>query len=188
MMVWMLFGIAWKDKVLQCDELSLSSSISSAFIEAIEEWGRTDIHATGTRVSAVDFNGDLFIRKDDSGDNFDTDEKNSWLLRNTGAGRFEEVTEASGILQNRTRNTGRLDQVVAVADIDNDGWKDVYLGSTDYPGTRGLLYRQSYKGQFEPVPIDIGVDHTRLHCEAITDFDQGGDLDMVIGHFSRRRA
>ena len=71
-------------------------------------------------------------------------------------------------------------------DFDNDGWKDVYIGSTDYPDTRGLLYRQVSQGQFVPVPLDIGIDHPRSHGVAVADFDRDGDLDMVVGHSSGR--
>ena len=31
--------------------------------------------------------------------------------------------------------------------------------------------------EFEAVPVDAGVDHTRSHGAAIADFDRDGDLD-----------
>ena len=74
----------------------------------------------------------------------------------------------------------------ALFDFDNDGRLDVYIGSTDYPGTRGLLYHQLATGRFEPVPLADGIDHTRSHGVAIADFDRDGDLDVVVGH-SRAR-
>jgi enediyne biosynthesis protein E4 len=74
------------------------------------------------------------------------------------------------------------DITASVFDFDNDGWPDIYLGSTDYTGTRGLLYRQISPEQFELVPTDVGVDHRRSHGSAVADFDRDGDLDLVVGH------
>lgn len=78
------------------------------------------------------------------------------------------------------------DITAAVFDYDNDMLLDVLIGSTDYSGTRALLYRQVSPRQFEPVPIDLGIDHTRSHGVAVSDFDRDGDLDLLLGHSSGR--
>ena len=49
----------------------------------------------------------------------------------------------------------------AVFDFDNDGLLDIYISSSDYPGTRGLLFHQQEDGSFLPVPIEDGIDHLR---------------------------
>lgn len=78
------------------------------------------------------------------------------------------------------------DMTAAVFDFDNDGWPDVYLGSSDYPGTRGWLYHQVSAGLFEPVPITEGINHPRSHGVAVADFDRDGDLDVIVGHSNSR--
>lgn len=74
----------------------------------------------------------------------------------------------------------------SVLDFDNDGWLDLYLGNSDYPGNFGLLYHQVSPGQFEAVPLADGIDHHRSHGSAVADFDRDGDLDIVVGHSHSR--
>ncbi len=73
-----------------------------------------------------------------------------------------------------------------VFDFDNDGWPDVYIGSSDYEGCRGLLFHNQGDESFLPVPIEDGIDHTRSHGIAAADFDRDGDLDLVLGHSGSR--
>jgi hypothetical protein len=75
---------------------------------------------------------------------------------------------------------------LATLDFDNDGRRDVYVGASDYPGNRGLLFHQYGTLQFQPVSIEDGFEHNRSHGVVSADFDRDGDLDMVVGH-SRAR-
>jgi len=91
--------------------------------------------------------------------------------------------ERTGLARARDRvdwNDG--DMTAAVFDFDNDGRPDLYIGSSDYPGTRGHLFWQAEDGTFVPVPIDLGIDHRSSHGIAVADFDRDGDLDVVLGH------
>jgi hypothetical protein len=76
----------------------------------------------------------------------------------------------------------RGDMTGAVFDFDNDGWKDIYIGSSDYWGNHGLLFHQKGKQIFERLAPADYFQHNRAHGVAVADFDRDGDLDLVAGH------
>ena len=80
------------------------------------------------------------------------------------------------------------DMTAAVFDFDNDGWPDVYIGASDYPGNRGLLFHQegAAPGTFTELDTSEFFEHNRSHGVVAADIDLDGDLDMVVGH-SRAR-
>jgi hypothetical protein len=114
----------------------------------------------------------------------------SELLFNTGASdiTFERPgNDITGLTRTHAGVTWDDGDITgSVFDFDNDGWADVYIGSSDYPGTRGLLYHQASARQFESVLPEEGIDHPRSHGSAVADFDRDGDLDFVVGHSSMR--
>lgn len=123
----------------------------------------------------------------------------SEALVNTGEAdiRFERPgRDAVGTALNHPAN-GSWDEghiTAGVLDFDNDGRQDLYIGATDYPGNRGLLYHnvsadggRSGEGvRFEAVPTADFFEHNRSHGMAVADFDRDGDLDLMVGH-SRAR-
>jgi hypothetical protein len=114
----------------------------------------------------------------------------SELLFNTGAAdvAFERPgNAATGLTRELPSGSwDKGDMTNAVFDFDNDGWKDVFIGSSDYPGTRALLWHQSSPRRFSAVETSDFFEHTRSHGVAVADFDNDGDLDVVVGH-SRSR-
>jgi hypothetical protein len=75
-------------------------------------------------------------------------------------------------------NEGNMD--VAAFDVDNDGKKDIYLGSSDYPETYGLLYQQLDGGGFRDATKASGFAHYHAHGFAAVDIDGDGDLDLIV--------
>lgn len=111
------------------------------------------------------------------------------LLINDGSGTFERPgDEALGLAVDHSAEVlwdeGHMTN--AVFDFDNDGWPDVYIGASDYPGNHGLLFHQDSPLSFSEVPRADGVDHNRSHGVVFADFDRDGDLDLIVGH-SRAR-
>ncbi|TVR03876.1 MAG: CRTAC1 family protein [Deltaproteobacteria bacterium] len=121
-----------------------------------------------------------------AGDGSDVSE----LLLNTGEDpiRFERPgRDATGLDVPRIGTSwdeGHM--TAAVFDFDNDGWPDLYIGASDYPGNFGLLFHQDSPERFRPVPVSDGIDHHRSHGIAVADFNRNGRLDVVVGH-SRAR-
>ncbi|MDB4992843.1 MAG: ASPIC/UnbV protein, partial [Myxococcaceae bacterium] len=117
----------------------------------------------------------------------------SQILRNdmqkgAAAPSFTRLTqEATGLARPHTMtdwNEGDLD--VALFDFDNDGKKDIYLSSTDYPGTYGTLFHQKADGNFEDVGAAAGVRHYHAHGFAAVDIDNDGDLDLIVSTSTAR--
>ena len=116
----------------------------------------------------------------------------SELVINTGSADVvleRPGNETTGLTRERTLvgwNDG--DITGGVFDFDNDGWQDVYIGSTDYPGDRGLLFHQDAPLQFTEVAKTAGLENNRSHGMAIADFDRDGDVDVIVGHSRARCA
>ena len=73
----------------------------------------------------------------------------SALYRNTGRGTFEDVSAASGVGAHRGNGLG-----VAVSDIDDDGWPDVFVANDSMPN---FLFRNRGNGTFEEIGTLAGV-------------------------------
>ena len=100
------------------------------------------------------------------------------LLRNRGDGTFEDVTEGAGL----ARALGTMSGVPA--DIDNDGWVDLYLGNGGPKMQRrepDVFFRNRGDGTFEDATRAAGLGHTgKSHGVSFADYDADGDLDLYV--------
>jgi hypothetical protein len=105
------------------------------------------------------------------------------LYHNDGGGRFSDVSEKSGIARVRERYA----MTATAADLDGDGWLDVYVACDS---TASILYRNNHDGTFTDVAIPSGVAFNELGNAqagmglALGDFDSDGRLDLLKTHFA----
>lgn len=112
------------------------------------------------------------------------------VLVNTGEAdlRFERPgDEALGITRFDPEPTwDHGDMTALVVDFDNDGWPDLYRGSSDYPYAKAWLYHQEAPLSFEWVPFEDSFEHKKAHGAVALDLDRDGDLDLALGHSHMR--
>jgi len=96
------------------------------------------------------------------------------LYEQIGIGRFEDVTAKSG-LGDAGYGTG-----VAVGDVNNDGFPDVYV--TNYGPDR--LYVNRGDGSFSDVTDEAGIDNPAWGVSAcFFDYDRDGWLDLFVANY-----
>jgi hypothetical protein len=125
--------------------------------------------AIGTGVAIGDYDGDdlpdIFIVSK-TGPNR--------LFRNLGGFRFEDVTSRASV-------GGPADawqQGVAFADINNDGWLDLYVCRFDAPN---LLYLNRGDGTFVERGTQLGLDiRDASGMAAFCDYNRDGRLDVYV--------
>ena len=76
----------------------------------------------------------------------------SWLFHNNGDGTFTDVSKESGI----ANHLGKVWGVVA-ADINNDGWMDLWVSNDTVPN---FLFVNRAKGKFEEIGETAGVAYS----------------------------
>jgi hypothetical protein len=100
------------------------------------------------------------------------------LFKNNGDGTFIDVTESAGIARAEGTMSG------AAADIDNDGWLDLYLGNGGPKMDRrdpDVLYRNMADGTFSDITEIVGLGHIgKSHGVTFADYDTDGDMDLYV--------
>lgn len=97
------------------------------------------------------------------------------LLRNNCHGGFTDVTEASGLGKTLTST-----QTAVWADVDNDGYLDLFVGNENAPSQ---LFRNRGDGTFEDISHAAGIDRT-ASSKGVTaaDYDQDGLVDFYVSN------
>jgi enediyne biosynthesis protein E4 len=105
------------------------------------------------------------------------------LYRNNGDGTFTDVSAKAGILD----TVGTYGLSVAVADLDNDGWPDIYVANDS---TAATFYRNQRDGTFKDEAIESGVAFSPDGKPqagmgvSVGDFNRDGQLDIVKTNFA----
>ena len=104
------------------------------------------------------------------------------LYRNNGDGTFTDVTEAARINQ----APASYGMTVVAADLDEDGWQDIYIASDSTPS---LLFMNNRDGTFreEGVLRGVGLNEDGMEQSGmgvgVGDYDLDGHLDLFKTHF-----
>lgn len=109
----------------------------------------------------------------------------SHLYLNKGNMKFENIAQAAGVEAAGLWNTG-----VTMADVNNDGWLDIYVcrsAAADPNGRRNLLFINNHLDEasgtvtFTEQGRDFGVDDPAYSTQAaFFDYDRDGDLDLFL--------
>jgi hypothetical protein len=144
---------------------------------------------SGMGAAAADYDGDgwLDIVRTNFSDQVTT------LYRNNGDGTFQDASLAAGLGINRKY----LGFGVGFFDLDNDGWKDMFIANGHVYSQlvshklhvtykqRRILYRNLGDGRFEEVSAAAGpgimAEHVGRGC-AFGDLDNDGDIDIVVNN------
>ena len=105
------------------------------------------------------------------------------LYHNNGDGTFSDVSERSGIAAVH----GRYSMTAAAADLDGDGWPDLYVACDS---TASILYRNQHDGTFTDTAVESGVAYNENGAQqagmgvAVGDYNGDGLLDLFKTHFA----
>ena len=101
------------------------------------------------------------------------------LYINRGGFTFEDVTEKAGVACPDVWCTG-----VSVADVNGDGWPDLYVcksGDPDTPNRSNALFINNGDLTFTERAAEYGIDDMGLSTHAsFIDYDRDGDLDCYL--------
>jgi tetratricopeptide (TPR) repeat protein len=99
------------------------------------------------------------------------------LLRNNCDGTFTDVTAASGLAEPATDT-----QTAVWADIDNDGYLDLFVGNENKPSQ---LFHNRGDGTFEDISHTAGIDRIAFTKGVVAaDYDNDGYVDFFVSNLN----
>ena len=105
-----------------------------------------------------------------------------FLINKNGQG-FEDQTSNSGMsLWNEDKNSYSEPRQIIIADLDNDGWQDVFISLVN---DKHKIYRNLDGIHFEDLSTNLhlgGLNEVAGPATAL-DYDNDGDLDLYIAYF-----
>jgi hypothetical protein len=139
------------------------------------------LETTGTGVALIDYDNDgrldLFFVNGSTLEGFPPEQApTSHLYKNTGSGKFEDVTEKAGVA------ASGWGQGACVGDYDNDGNDDLFV---TYWG-QNHLYRNLGDGRFTDMTREAGLTQSRVRWNtgcAFLDYDRDGRLDLIVANY-----
>ncbi len=104
------------------------------------------------------------------------------LLRNNGDGTFTDVTVEAGLLSFKPTSGS------VVADFNNDGWTDIFIGNESATNGDLLfpseLYINQHDGTFKEVAQQVGLDFLAfVKGQAAGDYNNDGLMDLFISNY-----
>jgi enediyne biosynthesis protein E4 len=104
------------------------------------------------------------------------------LYLNKGGLRFEDIAPQAGVTASSGIKSG-----VAIADVNCDGWQDIYICRTGLANNnerRNQLYINNQNGTFTERAREFGLDDPAA-CTSATffDYDLDGDLDVFLANY-----
>ncbi|MEW6755239.1 MAG: FG-GAP-like repeat-containing protein [Candidatus Latescibacterota bacterium] len=97
------------------------------------------------------------------------------LYRNRGDGTFTDVTAAAGLDVQLSAESGGSNGGMAAADLNDDGWPDLYLGVF---ADRNRLFLSDGQGSFRDATTDEIDDPGLAYDVTVGDVDNDGDVDV----------
>jgi hypothetical protein len=102
------------------------------------------------------------------------------LYHNLGQGKFEDVTEKSGLAKSPGKGMG-----ISIADFNNDGWQDIFIANDTEPNS---LFINQGNGTFEEKGLELGVAYNEsAHTGSsmgsdAKDYDNDGNVDIFYNN------
>jgi tetratricopeptide (TPR) repeat protein len=99
------------------------------------------------------------------------------LLRNNCDGTFTDVTVQAGLAQPTST------QAAVWADVNNDGWLDLFVGNENGPAQ---LFLNQGDGTFKDIAVSAGVTRGGVFAKGVAaaDYDNDGYIDLYVSNLN----